>query len=93
MSIIIGMQPTSFTLKDSQKLMTGTTIFVTEPLNTRRGGVGEKGDKFFLSTEKASKLAFVPAVGMEINISYSKWGSISTIYLVEKPIDFGGDVD
>lgn len=77
---IIGTISTSFTPKDNTTPITGTTIFVTEPIPPDRGK-GESADHFFLSTAKLASLDFTPAVGMEVEILFNRFGKVATLKL------------
>ena len=74
---VVGTMPTTFTGKDGT-LISGTTLFVTEPIDPKKGK-GERTDKLFLSTQKLADLPFVPAVGMEITVYYNKFGKPATV--------------
>ena len=65
------------------KEVKGARIYVTEPL---QHGIGERGDNFFLSDAKLSKL-FTLAVGQVITPLYNRWGKVETLTLDSE----GGD--
>lgn len=77
MSTIRGMLPTSFKGADGSTV-TGTTIFVSDPIDPKRGQ-GESAERFFLSAAKLANLGFSPAVGQEITIFYNRYGKVATI--------------
>ena len=87
MSKIIGIGPTkTFTTKDGT-VITGRTFFVTDPIE--HGGQGESADHFFLTEAKYAGLGFSPATGMEVEVSYNKYGKIQTMRQIDEGVDFG----
>lgn len=80
---VIGIEDVNFTGADGKEVK-GVRIHVTEPL---QHGVGESGDKFFLSKEKLSKLGFALEVGQVITPLYNRWGKVETLVLENE----GGD--
>ncbi|MET0017952.1 hypothetical protein [Oscillibacter sp.] len=85
---IIGISPTDFTTKDGKRIE-GSTIYVTEPLDSKRGGQGKSAEKFFISTSKLSALDFKPALGQSVEVLYNKFGRIQTIRHCDDSVDFG----
>ena len=79
MSKVIGVSPTSFKGSDGT-MVSGTTIYVSEPINPKRGQ-GESAEHFFLSAAKLADLVFSPAVGQEISVLYNRYGKVVTIKL------------
>lgn len=88
MAKIIGISNTSFTPKDSETPIEGSTYHVTEPIDPKNG-VGFKGDKFFLTRTKLSTLDFTPAIGQEVEVLYNKFGKVATLRLLSD----AGEVD
>ena len=74
---VIGIENVNFTGTDGKEVK-GARIYVTEPL---QHGVGESGDKFFLSEAKLSKLGFALAVGQLITPLYNRRGKVETLVL------------
>ena len=79
---VIGIENVNFTGTDGKEVK-GARIYVTEPL---QHGIGERGDTFFLSDAKLSKL-FTLAVGQVITPLYNRWGKVETLVLENE----GGD--
>lgn len=79
---VIGIENVNFTGTDGKEVK-GARIYVTEPL---QHGIGERGDNFFLSESKLSKL-FTLAVGQVITPLYNRWGKVETLVLENE----GGD--
>lgn len=79
---VIGIENVNFTGTDGKEVK-GARIYVTEPL---QHGIGERGDNFFLSDAKLSKL-FTLAVGQVITPLYNRWGKVETLTLDSE----GGD--
>lgn len=69
---IIGTMQTSFKGSDGTTV-TGTTLYVTEPIDPEKGK-GERADKLFLSAKKLADLDFVPAPNQEITVFYNRFG-------------------
>ena len=86
MSKIIGFEHKSFTTKEGDTIE-GTSIFIADKIPPQRGE-GCMGDRNFLSKNKLNDLPFVPAVGMEVEVLYNKFGKVSTIRLIA---DAGSD--
>lgn len=80
---VIGLEEVSFTSTDGKKIR-GVRTFVVQPL---QHGIGERGDKFFLSEAKLSKLGFALTVGQVITPLYNRWGKVETLVLENE----GGD--
>ena len=83
---IMGLEQKSFTTKEGDTIE-GTSIFIADKIPPQRGE-GCTADRIFLSKNKLNDLSFVPAVGMEIEVLYSKYGKVSTIRLIA---DAGSD--
>ena len=79
---VIGIENVNFTGTDGKEVK-GARIYVTELL---QHGIGERGDNFFLSDAKLSKL-FTLAVGQVITPLYNRWGKVETLVLENE----GGD--
>lgn len=78
---ILGISEVSFEGKDG-KAITGSTLYVAEPIPANRGQ-GVSTDRFFLSSAKLAALDFKPAVGMQIGVLYNKFGKVATIRLID----------
>lgn len=76
---IVGYQKVSFKADDGKQI-DGATLYVTEPLDPKRG-TGESTNKFFLSAAKLEKLPFALAVGLEVQPLYNRFGKIETLNL------------
>ena len=83
---IIGFEHKSFTTKEGDTIE-GTSIYITDKIPPQRGE-GCTADRIFLSKNKLNDLSFVPAVGMDIEVLYNKYGKVSTIRLIT---DAGSD--
>lgn len=83
---IMGLEQKSFTTKEGDTIE-GTSIYITDKIPPQRGE-GCTGDRIFLSKNKLNDLSFVPAVGMDIEVLYNKYGKVSTIRLIT---DAGSD--
>ena len=83
---IMGLEQKSFTTKEGDTIE-GTSIYITDKIPPQRGE-GCTGDLIFLSKNKLNDLSFVPAVGMDIEVLYNKYGKVSTIRLIT---DAGSD--
>jgi hypothetical protein len=93
---IVGIARTSFTPKDSDVPVEGMTIHTTEPFDPRRSGCeGVSTDHFFLSKNKLRDLTFSPAVGLEVEVLFNRYGKVQTLRLLSdaEAIDFGPVVD
>lgn len=80
MARIIGVIHTNFTTQDGT-LIEGDTVHITEPISAERG-IGESGDRFFLSKAKLSSLDFTPAPGQTVEIFYNRYGKVASLKLV-----------
>lgn len=80
---VIGIEDVNFTGTDGKEVK-GARIHVVEPL---QHGIGESGDKFFLSEAKLSKLGFTLSVGQVITPLYNRRGKVETLTLDSE----GGD--
>ena len=90
MSRIVGIAKSSFTAGDG-KQVTGTTIYVVEPLDPKKGQ-GERADHYFLSAAKLGDLGFTPMVGQEVTILFNRYGKVATLKL-DDPLDQGEVID
>ena len=79
MAKICGIENVAFVGKDGTEVR-GKRIHFTEAIAADRG-VGEAGDKIFLS---AAKLA--PTVGQHIEVLYDKNGRVKAVNVVDDPI-------
>ena len=86
MSKIIGFEHKSFTTKEGDTIE-GTSLYITDKIPPQRGE-GCMGDRICLSNNKQNDLPFLPAVGMEVEVLYNKFGKVSTIRLIA---DAGSD--
>ena len=86
MSKIIGCEHKNFTTQKGDTIE-GVSLYVTDKIPPQRGE-GCMGDRIFLSKNKLNDLSFVPAVGMDIEVLYNKYGKVSTIRLIA---DAGSD--
>ena len=86
MAKIMGLEQKSFTTKEGDTIE-GVSIYITDKIPPQRGE-GCMGDRIFLSKNKLNDLPFVPAVGMEVEVLYNKFGKVSTIRLIA---DAGSD--
>lgn len=74
---IIGIRPSSFTASDGTKIE-GKTVFIVESMTTP-GAEGKSADRIFLSKKKLADLDFIPAVGMEVDVFYNRFGKVATL--------------
>lgn len=88
MSKIGGLEHKNFTTKEGDTIE-GVSLYVTDKIPPQRGD-GCTGDRIFLSKNKLADLPFVPAVGMEVEVLYNKYGKVSTIRLIA---DADSDLD
>ena len=84
MNKIIGIEDVAFTGKDGTEGR-GKRIHFTEAIAADRG-VGEAGDKIFLSAAKLVTMDFTPVVGQDIDILYDKNGRVKAVNIVDDPI-------
>ena len=77
---VIGVVYTNFTARDGTTIE-GQTLHTTEPISAERG-IGESGDRFFLSKAKLSTLDFTPAPGQRIVVFYNRYGKVASLKLV-----------
>lgn len=82
MSKIIGIADTNFKPKDSDTAITGKSIYITEPMDPKRGQ-GETADHFFMTSARLATLDFTPAVGQTIEVFYNRFGKVSTLRLLD----------
>lgn len=81
MSHIIGIEEVAFTGKDGTEVR-GKRIHFTEAIAADRG-VGEAGDRIFLSAAKLVTMDFTPVVGQDIDILYDKNGRVKGVTVVD----------
>lgn len=79
----------SFQTKEGKEI-SGITIYGLSPLKQDRGA-GMKSEKIFLSTAKLEALPFKLAIGQEICILYTRYGSIATLTL--EAVDDADDIE
>lgn len=72
-------------------MVEGLTVYTTDPIAPERGE-GVSTDRFFLSAAKLQALSFQPAVGMEVEVLYTKWGKVGTLRLCT-PSTAGTEID
>lgn len=87
MAKICGIENVAFVGKDGTEVR-GKRIHFTEAIAADRG-VGEAGDKIFLSAAKLAALAaleFAPTVGQHIEVLYDKNGRVKAVNVVDDPI-------
>lgn len=83
-SRIIGIEEVAFTGKDGTEVR-GKRIHFTEAIAADRG-VGETGDKIFLSAAKLVAMDFTPVVGQDIDILYDKNGRVKAVAVVDDDV-------
>lgn len=83
---IIGIANLYFTPKDSETPVEGSTIYITNPIPAQRG-TGSSAEHFFLSKAKLAALDFTPAVGMEVEVLYNRFGKVGTLRLLDAFVD------
>lgn len=86
MAKIVGIANSSFMPKDGGRKVEGKTVYITDPIDQKKGE-GISTDRFFLSAAKLQSLPFQPAVGMEVEVLYNKWGKVATLRLLDTDID------
>lgn len=79
---IIGYERSDFRLKDSDMMITGVNVYVTRPADPNLGK-GAVCERIYLSDKRMAACYFdvTAAVGKEVNISYSRYGKVSSITL------------
>lgn len=90
MARIVGIKPISFTSDKTNELVSGTKLFLTEPIPPGKG-FGVSTDDLYLSSSRLAELSFQPSVGMEISVNYNKKGSLVSVALVDEVLDLGDD--
>lgn len=85
MATIVGISRTAFTGQDGTPVE-GKTFFVTEAIDPKRGE-GVSAERFFLSRAKLAALDFSPALGMEVEILYNRFGKVASLSLVDPVVD------
>lgn len=81
MAKICGIENVAFVGKDGSEVR-GKRIHFTEAIAADRG-VGEAGDKIFLSAAKLVTMDFTPVVGQDIDILYDKNGRVKGVTVVD----------
>lgn len=81
MAKICGIENVAFVGKDGTEVR-GKRIHFTEAIAADRG-VGEAGDKIFLSAAKLAALEFAPTVGQHIEVLYDKNGRVKAVNVVD----------
>lgn len=82
---IIGKRPSGFTTKDGTNIE-GVTMYLAEVMHSP-GAEGKSAERVFLSKQKLASLDFIPAVGMEVDVFYNRFGKVATIRLLDDMID------
>lgn len=70
------------TTQNIKQRITGKSIYITEPMDPKRGQ-GEIADHFFMTSARLAALDFIPAVGQTIEIFYNRFGKVSTLRLLD----------
>lgn len=74
MATVVGFRDVNFDGGNGQ--ITGVTVYYTEEAYRCEGlATG----KFFLSDSRMNNIGYRPAVGQEIDISYNKYGKVSSV--------------
>ena len=81
MARIIGLRRTSFTPKDSDTPIEGTTVYTSEPIDYKSGS-GVSTDHFFISKAREATLSFKLGIGQEILVLYTKRGKLASVQLL-----------
>ncbi len=81
---ILGIENIRFTTKDGQ-LISGNRFHTGDEIPADRG-VGEATEKFFLSDARVAQLDFKPAVGMNVDVLYSRYGKVIALRLLDDVI-------
>lgn len=81
MAKICGIENVAFVGKDGSEVR-GKRIHFTEAIAADRG-VGEAGDRIFLSAAKLVTMDFTPVVGQDIDILYDKNGRDKGVTVVD----------
>lgn len=81
MAKICGIENVAFVGKDGTEVR-GKRIHFTEAIAADRG-VGEAGDRIFLSAAKLVTMDFTPVVGQDIDILYDKNGRVKGVTVVD----------
>lgn len=78
---VIGTRKSSFDTKDTpSQRITGYNIYLTEPIDPKRG-VGEACERIFLTEDKLN--GFLPSIGDDIIVTYNKFGKPTAIELAD----------
>ncbi len=80
-SKIIGIEEIRFMGKDGKEVV-GKRIHLTDPIDAGRG-IGDAGDKIFLSAAKLADLDYKPAVGQEVELLYDRNGKVKAVTVVD----------
>ena len=83
---VLGIQPTSFTAKDTGKVVTGIYLHVGQDIPAEKGR-GVSVERLFVSSAKLETLSFELAVGQQIDLLYNRWGKIAGARLLREAID------
>lgn len=79
---IIGFRAMSFQTKDNPPvLISGSSIYITEPIEN---GVGLSAEKIFLSSDKLNAMSFKLSIGLDIPINYNRWGKVTSLTLINE---------
>lgn len=73
---IVGIKPTRFTPKDSEREINGQSVYFEY---TDRNTIGVATDKCFLSASRM--LEVIPDMPCDASISYNKYGKVEDIFL------------
>lgn len=79
---IIGYERADFRPKDGDVVITGVNVFVTRPADPNLGK-GVIAERIYLTDKRMAACYFdiTSAVGKEVNISYSRYGRVSSVTL------------
>lgn len=78
---IVGGVDVNFTTDDG-KIVTGKSVYYTEPLDPTRGE-GSFAGKLFFSTAKLAALNYSPAVGQVVHFLYDRAGKVKSVAVVD----------
>lgn len=81
---IVGVVDVNFTTNDG-KIVTGKSVYFTEPLTPDRGE-GRFAGKLFFSTAKLAALNYSPAVGQVVNFLYDRAGRVKSVTVADDGI-------
>lgn len=83
---VLGIQPTSFTAKDTGKVVTGIYLHVGEDIPAEKGR-GISVERLFVSSAKLETIGFELEVGQQIDLYYNRWGKIAGAKLIKDTAD------